>query len=41
MSLEIERWLNDTAVLSNLRTSWNDELEIVNDRLHLKKRSAF
>lgn len=37
MSLVMDRWLNDTGVLSNLRTSWNDKLEVVNDRLHLEE----
>lgn len=37
MSLLMDRWLNDTGVLSNLRTCWNDELEALDGCLHLKE----
>jgi hypothetical protein len=32
----IERWQKDTDLLANLRTSWNDELDISSGRLELK-----
>jgi hypothetical protein len=37
MSLVTERWNRDIGVLDALRTSWNDQLSIVNGHLHLEK----
>lgn len=37
MSLTMDRWLNDTTVLTGLRTSWNDKLEVTEGGLRLDK----
>lgn len=37
----MNRWLNDTNVLANLRIDWTDQLEVIDDCLHLNQGQHF